>query len=1464
VVSIKNKPEGNGAFARWLLATSSLVAFSAGASTQAHAFPCQVSNSGNAPGISVSNTFVSGNVCNSGTLSPGGIAVTNSTINSSIFDSGTIAGGISVDSNSQVNSGLLSPAAISVNGSGSTFSGGILNSGALSSFETAITVDSLSSFSGGIANGGTINAGVAGTNRGCAFGINVTNVTAFAGGIANGGTINAGSGAAVLSCNASSIGIGVAGSGVETFSGGIGNSGTINATASVSPNQCNNANAYSSGIDVSSVSTFSGGIGNSGTINVAATLAIASSCNCGNPRARAYGINVNNLTAFSGGISNGGTLNVTATASVTQISCNLAVSADAYGIRVTDVSSFSNGITNGGTISATAAASSLNAFCNCGSAIANAFGVNVSNVATFSGGITNNRTILATATATSGGSKIFSCANAYGISIGNNKFGGLSTFSGGVANSGTISARATATATGQCCAVAIANAYGISVAGVSDFSGGISNSGTITAAATANASAFDGAFNCAVASANAYGINVTGIGTEMFAGGIANGGAVLATASATATGFNCACASAQAVAYGIGVTNISSFSGGISNSGTIVASATATASSTGNINDAFANALAIGINVGNVAAFSGGIRNAGTITATATATANNCGGAFAAAYGISVSGDSCGCSAVGTFADGISNKGAITATATATAAGLMCASANAYGISVTNLSAFSGGISNGGSIAATATVAVGGASAYGVSVDNVSTFAGGISNNGTITATANAQSCNNALAYGLSVTRVPVFSGDINNSGTITAVGGRSVGIFIDDVSTFTGRIINSGTITGDTGIVVGPSTPGISIFSSGTITGNCGAAISFLNAGGNTLTLGPGFVMNGNVLATGSDTFQLGGSGNGTFDLSTIGTQYTGFGTFNTISATWTATGTAAASSTVWNVLGGTFLVNGDLSPWAGVAVTGGILGGTGLLPDTTIQSGGTLIPGLPGTPGGLLTIATGNLTMNSGSLYLVNVGNGTTGFTSATNVTNGGAAFLNPGSLIQVAGSGGAYTQGAHYTVLTATGGVTGTFSNPNNIALGHLGSMLAQVSYDANDVFLNLVPASLLSLLPPGASTNVINVANGITTANVGTPPLQFQNLFSLPPQQLAAALTQLSGEVATGSQATGVQLMNSFISLLLNPFASDHGGVGPATPFAAEREMFSPEIATAYASAMPTKAPAMVDAARYNAWGSAYGGANGTAGDPTGLGSHDINTHAAGFAGGADIRTAPGTVVGFSLGGASTSWRLSDSLGTGRSDAFQAGLYGSRQWGPAYLSGALAYANYWAKTDRTVMVAGADRLTASFDAQGLGGRVEGGYRVWAMPVGVTPYAAVQAQYFHTPTYAETAASGSPQFALTYSAKNETVVRTEIGSWFDQTVQLEQANRLGLFARAAWAYDFGNNPSLVTTFLSLPAASFVVNGAKPPVDLALATAGAELRMQNGISIMGRFDGEFGKGSQTYTGTGRIRYQW
>jgi len=47
-------------------------------------------------------------------------------------------------------------------------------------------------------------------------------------------------------------------------------------------------------------------------------------------------------------------------------------------------------------------------------------------------------------------------------------------------------------------------------------------------------------------------------------------------------------------------------------------------------------------------------------------------------------------------------------------------------------------------------------------------------------------------------------------------------------------------------------------------------------------------------------------------------------------------------------------------------------------------------------------------------------------------------------------------------------------------------------------------------------------------------------------------------------------------------------------------------------------------------------------------------------------------------------------------------------------------------------------------------------------------------------------------------------------------------------------------------------------------PAKNSALTSAGAELRFVNGISVLAKFDGQFATHSQTYGGSGAVRYVW
>jgi uncharacterized protein with beta-barrel porin domain len=724
---------------------------------------------------------------------------------------------------------------------------------------------------------------------------------------------------------------------------------------------------------------------------------------------------------------------------------------------------------------------------------------------------------------------------------------------------------------------------------------------------------------------------------------------------------------------------------------------------------------------------------------------------------------------------------------------------------------------------------------------------------------------------GINITSTSIFAGgngidasgggpiSVQNNGAVTSLSG----IGIDLVGGTTNSVTNLGSILAPTGMVI---TTGLAnIFNSGTITGTGGTAIQFAGVG-NTLTLAPTSAIVGSVLATGADTFQLGGIGSGSFNLSTIGVaqQYRGFSNFNVIGGTWTATGTFAQSN-AWTVQGGTLLVTGNLAPASGVNLTGGILGGTGTISSTTIGSGGTLMPGLPGTIGTLNV--SGNLTFASAAAYLIQVSPANA---ARTNIT--GSAAL--GGSVQAAFQPGSNIARS-YDILSAAGGRNGTFSGVTTTGIP---GFAASLSYTATDVFLNLT--ANLGGAASGQSQNQLAASGAINNFfnNGGSLPVGFNTLFNLTGANLVNALTMASGETAVGSQQTTFDAMNQFMGLLTDPFIAGHGdgatGGASATPFAEESDGANAYAAKdkprskserdAYATIYRKAPPPAVDAfaQRWSVWAAGYGGSQTTDGNAV-LGSNTVTSRIFGAVVGADYRFSPFTIAGFALAGGGTNFSIANALGTGRSDLFQAGAYLRHAVGPAYISAALAYGWQDITTDRIVTIAGVDRLRAQFNANAFSGRVEGGYRFVTPWMGVTPYAAAQFTTFDLPAYAEQALVGTNTFALAYGAKDVTASRSELGVRTDKSWAM-QDSIFTLRGRFAWAHDFNTDRNIAATFQTLPGASFVVNGAAQAHDAALVTASAEKKWLNGWSAAATFEGEFSSVTTSYAGKGVMRYSW
>src|ERR1019366_3587314 len=117
-----------------------------------------------------------------------------------------------------------------------------------------------------------------------------------------------------------------------------------------------------------------------------------------------------------------------------------------------------------------------------------------------------------------------------------------------------------------------------------------------------------------------------------------------------------------------------------------------------------------------------------------------------------------------------------------------------------------------------------------------------------------------------------------------------------------------------------------------------------------------------------------------------------------------------------------GTGSVVNNLTITGAVNMTAGTLSGTGSTQNLAVN-GGTFAPG-NGTPGSSMTVAT-SLTFQAAATYMVQV-NPTTA--SLANVT--GTATLN-GATVSANFAAGSYIS-KQYAILTATGGVSGTFNS------------------------------------------------------------------------------------------------------------------------------------------------------------------------------------------------------------------------------------------------------------------------------------------------------------------------------------------------------------------------------------------------------------------------------------------------
>ncbi|MFD2181862.1 autotransporter outer membrane beta-barrel domain-containing protein [Rhodoplanes azumiensis] len=678
-----------------------------------------------------------------------------------------------------------------------------------------------------------------------------------------------------------------------------------------------------------------------------------------------------------------------------------------------------------------------------------------------------------------------------------------------------------------------------------------------------------------------------------------------------------------------------------------------------------------------------------------------------------------------------------------------------------------------------------------------------------------------------------------------------------------------SATITNNVGVFfLDNSTAG-----NAAIVNTAGASVDFSRSTGQNGDgkLTAGSIAGGGMFHLGAVELTVGGNDLSTLVSGVVADGGVGGGTGASLIKAGTGTLTLAGTNTYTGatvVNGGTVSVDGSIAASSGVTVNAGAtLGGTGIVPTTTIAGGATLAPG---NSIGTLTVA-GDLNFAAGSIYRVEVSPSAADRTDVT-----GVATLT-GATVQAVALPGSFRPRS-YTILNAAGGFGGTQFAGVSVAVNFgSGVRNPHLAYDATNAYLVLDQDTLQ--LPAGASGNQSSVASAVNRAVEGgaTPPAGFDVLLNMSGPQLSTALNQISGQPGAAGTQVSLGAMQQFV-MMLDPVSGDAGNPGGergVTAYAPEEAALrDPALRAAYAAVTPADARTSQQfdriGERWGVWASGYGGTSTVNGSGT-VGASATTSRVYGTVVGADRRVSPDTRIGVALGGAGFDFAVAEGLGSGRADVFQAGVYGRHVAGPVYLSGALAYGWQDVETERTVSVAGFDKLSARYKASTLSGRAETGWRIAPWPdaaVGLAPYGALQVSRFLLPGYQESAVAGSSQFALAYDSQTTTNLRSELGVRLDAAVPLAHGllgdGLITLRGRLAWAHDTNTERPVTAAFQMLPGATFTVSGARPAADSALATAGAEMRWRNGVSLAGTFEGEFSDTTRTYAGKGTLRYAW
>lgn len=678
-----------------------------------------------------------------------------------------------------------------------------------------------------------------------------------------------------------------------------------------------------------------------------------------------------------------------------------------------------------------------------------------------------------------------------------------------------------------------------------------------------------------------------------------------------------------------------------------------------------------------------------------------------------------------------------------------------------------------------------------------------IGNNGTTGSIAGDVKDNATLAFDRSDT--VTFGGTISGNGGVSQIGSGT--LVLTSVNSYTGTTrIASGAV-----LQIGAAT---SIASSGHVADNGLLDVSAIASPKISSLSGSGTV------SLGAQTLQIFNASD-SFSGGIVGT-----GGITVTGGAQTLAGTSTYSGQT-TINGGTLSVTGSVTRSSGLTVySGGTLSGTGSVPGVTVASGGTLAPGSGGS--GTLSVS-GPVSFASGSNFLIV--NSSAG--SSTLAVSGSASLAGT---ILVQSANGTYLLGQKMTVLTAAGGVNGSFATAAVPSTGQA-QFASSISEDPNNVYLTISLAKLSPLLPNGSTLNQTNAVAGIDAgiAHGDILPQAFQNLGNVSSSMLATDAQQMAGELGADIPQVSNTLFNPFQDAVFDHLADI--GQQPRT------------VRHAALQSGPS------------AWMALLAGTNVVAGDATVEGSQKFSSSAVGFAGGGDWHLNSNVVLGGALSLGSTHFHVGGGLGQGKATAYQFGVYGLIQFTPRIYGDFLgAIGSDSINTARSVSATETDTLAAGPTSRFFDGRYETGVNLgWIMP-----YLAVEDRVMQTSGYGETGPSGASSFALNYASHTLNIPDAELG--FRNAAELPIARNWVLHLTDKFAFEHTGNSALgvQATYAALPGSTFTTFGSQPGKNLLRASLGFEFKSRYGLSTGLQFDEQLSRRSQSYNGVFSMGYGW